>query len=314
MKVNVHKQDGDEMVWQKKAVVSELAALTSMRAFQMGSALYVLGENEGNTLVYRAQPEDGGVWTLVATLKANASLNTLVHNGNMYVLDDGSLKVSADGINFNTVIESAPISRLVAQSSVALYGISGDGKMMSSVDNGQTWNNDEMDFGTIIPSRDIDYCTVNYPSVPNTECVVITGNRDLAAYPDDSTAVVLTKIVEKTPGAKDNIWSGATYNSWDKNMLPRLDNLNIFGYNKALYALGGAGIGGCKISAFDGIGKSIDYGFSWNKSSDVVLPADFESSATAFTAFADNNGYLWIICGGTGAVWKGHLNRVGWDD
>ena len=200
VKVNVHQQDGDEMVWQKKAVVSELAALTSMRAFQMGSALYVLGENEGNTLVYRAQPEDGGVWTLVATLKANASLNTLVHNGNMYVLDDGSLKVSADGINFNTVIESAPISRLVAQSSVALYGISGDGKMMSSVDNGQTWNNDEMDFGTIIPSRDIDYCTVNYPSVPNTECVVITGNRDLAAYPDDSTAVVLTKIVEKTPG------------------------------------------------------------------------------------------------------------------
>ena len=314
VKVNVHQQDGDEMVWQKKAVVSELAALTSMRAFQMGSALYVLGENEGNTLVYRAQPEDGGVWTLVATLKANASLNTIVHNGNMYVLDDGSLKVSADGINFNTVIESAPISRLVAQSSVALYGISGDGKMMSSVDNGQTWNNDEMDFGTIIPSCDIDYCTVNYPSVPNTECVVITGNRDLAAYPDDSTAVVLTKIVEKTPGAKDNIWSGATYNSWDKNMLTRLDNLNIFGYNKALYALGGAGIGGCKISAFDGIGKSIDYGFSWNKSSDLVLPADFDSSATTFTAFADNNGYLWIICGGTGAVWKGHLNRVGWDD
>ena len=202
----------------------------------------------------------------------------------------------------------------MAQSSVALYGISGDGKMMSSEDNGQTWIYDEVDFGTKIPSRDIDFCTVNYPSVPNTECVVITGNRDLGEYPADSTAVVLTKIVEKTPGAKDNKWSGVSYDSWDDYLLPRLDNLTIFGYNKALYALGGAGIGACKDSAFEGIGKSIDYGYSWELSSDVVLPDNFESSAASFTAFSDNKGYLWIICGGTGVVWKGQLNRVGWAD
>lgn len=314
VKVNVHKQDGNEMVWHKTAAATELASLTNMKGFQMGDALYVLGVSDGNTMVFSSDPSEGSVWTLVATLNANASLNAVVHEGCLYVLDGSDLKVSADGINYNIVAESVPIARLVAQSSVALYGISGDGKMMSSEDNGQTWIYDEVDFGTKIPSRDIDFCTVNYPSVPNTECVVITGNRDLREYPADSTAVVLTKIVEKTPGAKDNKWSGVSYDSWDDYLLPRLDNLTIFGYNKALYALGGAGIGACKDSAFEGIGKSIDYGYSWELSSDVVLPDGFESSAASFTAFSDNKGYLWIICGGTGVVWKGQLNRVGWAD
>ena len=124
----------------------------------------------------------------------------------------------------------------------------------------------------------------------------------------------------KAAGAKWDVIGMSLYpedDNWQTvtdDCLANISTLAARYNNKALYALGGAGIGGCKISAFDGIGKSIDYGFSWNKSSDVVLPADFESSATAFTAFADNNGYLWIICGGTGAVWKGHLNRVGWDD
>ena len=39
VKVNVHKQDGDEMVWQKAATSNELAALSSIRGFQLGDAL-----------------------------------------------------------------------------------------------------------------------------------------------------------------------------------------------------------------------------------------------------------------------------------
>ena len=105
-----------------------------------------------------------------------------------------------------------------------------------------------------------------------------------------------------------------TYSSWDSGFLPRLDNLTVVNYNKALYAFGGAGIGECKDTAFDVLRKSIDYGFSWLESTDVTLPSGLDSSITSFTAFADENGYLWIICGGTGKVWKGKLNKVGWAD
>ena len=265
-------------------------------------------------MVYTSDVNDGRQWSQVATLSANASLNMVVHNACVYVLDGTDLKVSSDGINFDTVLASAPISRLVAQSSVALYGIGSDGKLMSSKDDGLTWEEEDVDFGSKIPSRNINYCTVNYPSVPNSECVVITGNRDLVAYPADSTGVVITKIVEKSSGSKDYSWSGVTYNTWDSDFLPRLENLTVFNYNNALYAFGGAGIGGCKDSALNGLKKSIDYGFSWSASEDVILPSNLNSSKTAFTAFADENGSLWIICGGTGDVWKGQLNKVGWGD
>ena len=50
------------------------------------------------------------------------------------------------------------------------------------------------------------------------------------------------------------------------------------------------------------------------ESTDATLPSDLDSSITSFTAFADENGYLWIICGGTGKVWKGKLKKVGWAD
>src|SRR5574344_2972384 len=36
VKVNVHQQDGNEMVWQKKAVVPELGALTFVNTVEMG--------------------------------------------------------------------------------------------------------------------------------------------------------------------------------------------------------------------------------------------------------------------------------------
>ena len=314
VKVNVHKQDGDEMVWQKAATSNELAALSYIRGFQLGDALYVSGVKEDQTMVYTTDANDGKQWRQVATLSANASQNMVVHNACVYVLDGTDLKVSSDGINFDTVLASAPISRLVAQSSVALYGIGSDGKLMGSEDGGMTWKEEDVDFGSLIPSRDINYCTVNYSSVSNSECVVITGNRDLEAYPADSTGVVITKIVEKSSGSKDYSWSGVTYNSWDSDFLPRLENLTVFNYNNALYALGGAGIGGCKDSALDGLKKSSDYGFSWSASEDVILPCNLNSSKTAFTAFADVNGSLWIICGGTGDVWKGQLNKVGWGD
>ena len=314
VKVNVHKQDGDEMVWHKTTTSNEFAELSSLRGFHMGDALYVSGVNGDQTVVYSSDNNDGKQWRKVATLSANASLNMLVYNARIYVLDGSALKVSSDGVNYDTVVESAPLSRLVAQSSVALYGISNDGKLIASEDGGLTWEEEDVDLGSLIPSRDINYCIVNYPSVPDAECVVITGNRSQEAYPADSTAVVLTKIVEKSPDSKNYSWSGVTYNSWDKNFLPRLENLTVFGYNNALYAFGGAGIGGCKDSSFGSVLKSLDYGYSWKTSGDVILPDNFDSSKTTFTAFSDGKGRLWIICGGTGDVLKGQLNRLGWDD
>lgn len=315
VKVNVHEQNGDEINWHQVTTNSDFASLTKMRGFQLGEFLYVLGVKDGHTMVYGSIRDDHHQnWDLLATLSENASQNVVVCNDRLYVLDGTDLKVSADGVNYETVATQVPITRLVAQSSVALYGIDDSANMLMSEDAGKTWVADEVDFGTVIPTNDITYTLVNYPSLPNTECVIVTGNRDAEAYPQDTTAVVLTKVIEKTAGARANAWSGVTVNSWDKNLLPRMENLTLFPYDGGAYVLGGKGVGDCNVTAFSAFYKSADCGFSWRKSVDMKLPDGFESSPTSFAVFVDSDNSVWIVCGGTGAVWKGRLNRVGWSD
>lgn len=313
VKVNVHKQNGDEINWQEVTVSGELASLTAMRGFQLGECLYVIGEKDGETMVYGSVRDDGHrVWDLLATLSGNACRNAVVRNDSLFVLDGTDLKTSVDGMRYEIISPQCPVARLVAQSSAALYGIDESGNMLVSEDAGKTWSADDVDFGTVIPSRDIAYCVVNYPNVPNAECVIMTGNRDSGAYPQDTTAVVLAKIVEKTAGARKNAWSGVASNSWDNNFLPRMENLTLFQYGGVAYAFGGNGVGDCNVTAFSSLYKSIDNGFSWSKSTDVLLPEGMESSASSFTAFVDKDNYIWIVCGGSGTVWRGRLNRMGW--
>lgn len=313
--VNVHKQNGDEINWHKVTTDDNLASLTNMRGFQLGEFLYVMGVKDGRTMVYGSiRDDEHRNWDLLATLSENASRNAVVRNDSLFVLDGTDLKVSVDGVNYKDVTVQAPITRLVAQSSVALYGIGDSDNMLMSEDAGKTWLADDVDFGTVIPTRDITYTVVDYPNLSNAECVIITGNRDAESYPQDTTAVVLTKIIEKTAGARKNVWSGVVVNSWNSNLLPRMDNLTILPYDDAAYVLGGNGIGDCKVTAFSAFYRSIDCGFSWRKSADMKLPDGFESSPTSFAVFVDSDKNVWIVCGASGAVWKGRLNRVGWSD
>lgn len=313
--VNVHKQNGDEINWHKVTTDDNLASLTNMRGFQLGEFLYVMGVKDGRTMVYGSiRDDEHRNWDLLATLSENASRNAVVRNDSLFVLDGTDLKVSVDGVNYKDVTAQAPITRLVAQSSVALYGIGDSDNMLMSEDAGKTWLADDVDFGTVIPTRDITYTVVDYPNLSNAECVIITGNRDAESYPQDTTAVVLTKIIEKTAGARKNVWSGVVVNSWNSNLLPRMDNLTLLPYDDAAYVLGGNGIGDCKVTAFSAFYRSIDCGFSWRKSADMKLPDGFESSPTSFAVFVDSDKNVWIVCGASGAVWKGRLNRVGWSD
>ena len=45
----------------------------------------------------------------------------------------------------------------------------------------------------------------------------------------------------------------------------------------------------------------------------VIAYGDSElASATAFAAATDADGHIWIVCAGTGQVWRGRLNSMGW--
>ena len=102
------------------------------------------------------------------------------------------------------------------------------------------------------------------------------------------------------------------YNS--KHVLPRMENLCITTYDNTLIAIGGDGIGECKEEGLTSIYASKDNGLVWRKYELVSLPDEMISSKKVFAMTSDRFNYLWIICGESGQVWKGRLNRLGWAD
>ncbi len=70
---------------------------------------------------------------------------------------------------------------------------------------------------------------------------------------------------------------------------------------------------GKSIQDFFYLGKSErDKGITWQNDSLMSLPIGFKCASSSFALVADNNSCVWLICGGSGQIWKGHINQVNW--
>ena len=92
-----------------------------------------------------------------------------------------------------------------------------------------------------------------------------------------------------------------------KNSLPRLSALSATIYNGSILAAGGPGIGACDNAGFENFYQSLEGGIYWLNSTTPKLPVDLECGK-AFTMTVDSHNYLWLICGGTGIIWRGRMS------
>ena len=88
-------------------------------------------------------------------------------------------------------------------------------------------------------------------------------------------------------------------------------------YDGYLYALGGAGnVGGTEVGAFGSFYVSKDNGIVWkeNRSFYQRLPEELAVGGAPFAVAVDSKNYMWIIkTGENGGVWKGIINRLGFN-
>ncbi len=64
--------------------------------------------------------------------------------------------------------------------------------------------------------------------------------------------------------------------------------------------------------SFASLYESLDGGIAWRTRSYLPLPNGLNSTDGVFAVASDTDNYLWIVCGGSGQVWRGRLNRLGW--
>lgn len=205
------------------------------------------------------------------------------------------------------------IKQLLGRCTSEQYALSDDNKLMVSRDNGTTWEEDLLDEdASMLPVQDLSMvCYPMYLS-DSTDYVVLVGNRSVSEYPQEEIAMVWRKIIDYSSNGPVGRWTYMERTDGNLLALPRMQNLNIVKYDDGILAFGGAGIGGAQTPAWSKIYQSRDNGITWKENSRYQMPAGFDTSATSVDVSVENDQLLWLRCSGTGQVWRGRLNRLGW--
>ena len=293
--VNVHKQKGNVFSWQALQANSNFSSFTAMKAVSTGSKVFVFGSNGSQTIAYAADKDNGNNWTkLSKVFTANAYKSVAVQGTKLFVIDNGVVYSSTDGSSWTTVATNSNLKLLVAASPAELFALSTSGTLLASKDNGTTWTNESLDSNaSLLPVNNI-----------NASLTALTADmyrvQLVGTLADGTKNVSWTKLSYR----QNEAWSYVVSNA-DKFQLPLYKTLAVVGYDKATLALG-----------VDTNGKlasmllSRDGGITWKSDKNFIYPTDLQP-ATAFTATVDSDEFLWIISGTK--VWRGRLNRVGWE-
>lgn len=175
------------------------------------------------------------------------------------------------------------------------------------------WSQEQLDSdAALLPTEDVSACRYTLRTNADVERIVVVGNRSLTDFPDDSLAVVWSKLVENDEHSHAHQW---IYLSTTGNRfpLPRMKSLTMTYYDDCLLATGLLADG-----TVSPLYVSRDGGNVWRKDSSYPLPGNINGSDTdEFTPyesvklFADDDNRLWIVVNDQTA-WCGRINRLGW--
>ena len=256
---------------------------------------------------FRVFSSDGSVYN-----DYYVSVNVHQQDGNEFVwklMDD----------NWTAVPDALPlpagIKQLLGGSTTEKYALSTDNKLMVSRDNGTTWQEDVVkDDADMLPTRDLSLISYPMANTDSVDYVLLIGNREVNEQNNEATAMVWRKVVDYSKQAPQAAWTYMERNAKSDSLaLPRMKNLTMVKYDDGILAFGAEGIGGWDEPPYAMIYQSRDNGITWKYNSKYNFPDGFENLLTTnVTAVVDNDNFLWLYCEGSGQVWRGRLNRLGW--
>ena len=195
------------------------------------------------------------------------------------------------------------IKCILGRSTKEEYALSTDNRMMVLNDGSTEWEEDLLnDDASLLPTEDVSL--VCYPMVltPNTDYVLIAGNRDAKAYPQETIAKVWRKTVDNDEQAERGVWTYMERPADALYQLPRMENLSLIYYDDSILAFG---------MPFTDIYQSRDNGITWKVGETYQMPKDFDYvKTTSVKVVVDDDNYIWLYCSGSGQLWRGTLNKL----
>ena len=316
--VRVHKQKPNDFKWNNLATISAFASLQGLRVVNAGSMVLVFGSTASGTVVYGSPIADGKSWAKLApsfSPDANAWKSAVSFDGAAYVLSGGRLWKSDNGTSWTDLgVAASGMSRLLGASNAGLHLLGTDGQLyLAKAGTTQIASQALAASSAYLPQQDFNMVVWNRSASDKTEQVVLFGNRTVADYASDSAPVVWGKVFEYGQASSTQKW--AYYNSLEAEpRLPRMSNLQVVVHGPVLLAVGGAGMGASSsVQALKNVYVSADGGLSWRTNRIYTMPTDIAKNTTHFAMGADKDNHIWLICAGTGKVWRVRKNSVGWE-
>lgn len=320
LKVNVHLQDPDSLVWanmQKRGdVFSNTINPDQQKAVILGDELFVY---TSNTTAYKTSTApDKYSWSEanVSNLPSDVKLTSAVEYNNMLYMVTESKKVfsSTNGVAWTEATTLGDnVIALINGFSDRLSGIVeiGGKQYFNICKDGKNWEAAENAKGEVI----LEEVPAGFPTGNISATQTNTGNGVekvvLAGMPPASVKETVPWFSLDGKG-----WASLANTVYDTSC-PGMVNPAIMYYGDMFYCFGGE---------LDAIYNSIT-GIAWSKTeTKFLLPQEFkgkgaysiivEPTKDKTVAPTDKRDFIWVIFGGNGTkneVWRGRLNRLGFE-
>lgn len=301
--VRVHKEQGDSCYWQAIAegTAFGIQPMQKMHVINRGDEFFVYGQLEsGECQLVRGSNSDrsfDSASSVSASSGAQFDVESVRYfNGKFYALAGGELIVSETGEGtWQTAGVETRFSALAGASTDSLFALA-DGKMYATA-GGTEWNESATDNDGPLPESNI--ACVCFPSRTDKtyESLLLTGEKD-------SAASVWRRDIDLT---------GDFCYPW--LYLPQTEELGDYGYpllsSPSLVTYDDA----CMLVGVTSDGELSPFYISGDNGRTWITGSLEHPSMTGVTAAAcvtDGSEYLWIFASGSGSIYKGRINRLGW--
>ena len=261
--------------------------------------LYLFADQNGKpSMSYR--DVDNSLWHSYPELTTTAThldcQSVQYYNGKFYALDtDGTIYASTDGMTWDAA-STRTVQKLLAADRFFLYAF--DGSQIIATTDLNTWTANGSRHLDMLPEQFITSTAYNTRTNSSLQVNVMAG----VTSQNVDNAVVWYKIAAKEQ-ASNQQWDYITVSSENQYPLPALNNLAIFHYNDALYALGGDN------KTFY---KSDDNGITWRQVTEYQFPPTSMKANKPVSIAVSGDHIIMIQVGdeGTATMWKGKINKL----
>ena len=311
-KINVSQQDPELLAWsQLKGNFSK--NIQAQKAVYMNNHIYVFGDTDSQVVMTMTSTQDGKTWSEPTSIDipVKADYTSAMAWGNqLYMLADGELYTSENGLNWAKAETTQRFSKLLAniysEYSQKLVGVDANNYYIESTD-GLTWDCYEA-MPANFPTSQTVFASYALDTNDKLGKIIVLGNSPTAT---DTTTVAWTQLND------ESYWTELSLED-NRYACPNFENIHMIHYNDMLYAFGGAAQHKGAIDAFTKIYASEDDGISWSPITEKILfPEEFnalyDQAEGNYSCIVDDQQYIWIMWGQTGEVWRGRINKLGFD-